>query len=104
MVAPQIVGQPTAETFFTMMFPEFGYDINFELKKNNLIDTYQNRSKLFKQFVFKNIDVLLSIYWKHLFECDYIVYIYNFISRQGLLTNKPQYIVLTKHRLSLIHI
>lgn len=98
MVAPQIVGQPTAETFFTMMFPEFGYDINFELKKNNLIDTYQNRSKLFKQFVFKNIDVLLSIYWKHLFECDYIVYIYNFISRQGLLTNKPQYIVLTKHR------
>lgn len=93
-VAPQIIGQPTSETFFEIMSYEIGYNFQLELKKYGGVDTYENRSKIFKHFALTNIDVLLKIYWEHLFECDYLIYFYNILNPYGELTYNPQYKVL----------
>lgn len=93
-VAPQIIGQPTSETFFEIMLSKMGYNIISELRNYGLSDTYQNRSKIFKHFVFENIEKLLEIYWEHLFECDYLIYFYNILNVAGDLTGNPRYKVL----------
>ena len=93
-VAPQIIGQPTSETFFEIMLSKMGYSISSELRNYGLSDTYKNRSKIFKHFVFENIEKLLEIYWEHLFECDYLIYFYNILNSAGRLTGNPLYKVL----------
>lgn len=93
-VAPQIIGQPTSETFFEIMLSKMGYNIASELTNYGLSDTYENRSKIFKHFVFENIEKLLEIYWEHLFECDYLIYFYNILNPTGRLTGNPHYKVL----------
>lgn len=93
-VAPQIIGQPTSETFFEIMLSKMGYNIASKLRNYGLSDTYENRSRIFKHFVFENIETLLEIYWDHLFECDYLIYFYYILNSTGRLTGNPQYKVL----------
>ena len=100
-VAPQIIGQPTDETYFSHMknelldeIPEF--DITNELKKRNLIDDYENRSKIFKEISIKYIDVIIKEYWRNLIECDYLLLFYNIVDRNGDTSENPEYIVLRK--------
>ena len=102
-VAPQIIGQPTDETYFSHMknelldeIPEF--DVINELKKRNLLDNYENRSKIFKEISIKYIDVVISEYWRNLIECNYLLLFYNIIDKNGNISKNPEYIVLRKKR------
>ena len=65
-VAPQIIGQPSDETYFSHMknellddIPEFD-NIENELKKRELEDNYENRSKIFKEISIKYIDIIIQ--------------------------------------------
>ena len=82
-VAPQIIGQPTDETYFSHM-------------KNELLDNYENRSKIFKEISIKYIDVVISEYWRNLIECNYLLLFYNIIDKNGNISKNPEYIVLRK--------
>ena len=85
-VAPQIIGQPTAETYFDYLYHNFSFDIYKELDNAYLDDTYENRSYIFKCFSIENIEIMLSEYWRHLFECNYYLHFYN-ILKPGRIVN-----------------
>ena len=101
-VAPQIIGQPTAETYFSHMknellddIPEFD-DIENKLKERKLEDNYENRSKIFKEITVKYIDIIINEYWKNLVECDYLLFFYNIIDKNKKISKNPEYIIVTK--------
>lgn len=96
-VAPQILGQPTDKTYFELIKEELNYDIDLELKKNNLSDTYKNRSKLFKQLSIGEVDRIINIYWKYMFHCDYLIHFYNIISKTGVFLGEPRFKVFSKN-------
>lgn len=87
-VAPQIIGQPTAETYFDYLFERFSFDIKKQLDYLGLEDNYYNRSYVFKCFTMNNIVDMLSEYWEHLFECNYYLHFFNVLGRN------PSYLVL----------
>lgn len=93
-VAPQIIGQPTIETYFDFLYEHFNFDIYGELRRLRLPDTYQNRTYIFKCFSIDNICVMLDVYWQYMFHCDHYLHFYNVLDRFGDLTNNPQCIVL----------
>ena len=53
---------------------------------------------MFKQIVLSkpNISVLLSEYWKNLFDCDYFIHVYNIVEENGIPTGNANYVVLKK--------
>lgn len=91
-VAPQIIGQATAETFFDYFSGE--YDIAAILYNAGLRDTYSNRVMIFKEIVFRDIDMLLYEYWRNLFECDYLISIYHILDKGGKISSHMDGIVL----------
>lgn len=93
-VAPQIIGQPTNETYFKFLCTEFDYDINAELDKRGMEDSYRNRIFLFKEFSIDNICEMLSEYWQHLFECDYYIHFYDILDSNKNASYNTNYIVL----------
>ena len=94
LVAPQVIGQPTSETYFAFLQDEFGFDINRELRRLRLPDTYESRAYVFKCFSMDNICMMLDVYWQYMFHCDYYLHFYNVFDRFGGLTNNPQCIAL----------
>ena len=86
-VAPQIIGQSTSNTFFIILS-------NYVNNPEDIIrisnKTYIEKIKYFKGLVLNNADFLLKIYWQHLFECDYLLHLYNFNTYQ------PKYYILNK--------
>jgi len=94
LVAPQIIGQPTSETYFNFLQDEFGFDIYRELRSLHLPDTYENRAYIFKCFSMDNICMILDVYWQYMFHCDHYLHFYNVLDRFGGLTNNPQCIAL----------
>ena len=86
-VAPQVIGQPTADTYFEFLFDNFGYDISKVFEMLELEDTTSNRIRMFKEYSIENISSMLSEYWKYLFKCDFYVHFYNII--RNLLSNIP---------------
>ena len=99
-VAPQIIGQPTNETYFLNMknkFPNITeFDIINELKKRKVEDNYENRSKIFKEISIKYIDIIINEYWKNLVECDYLLFFYNVVDKNENISKNSEYIVLRK--------
>ena len=99
-VAPQIIGQPTNETYFLNMknkFPNITeFDIINELKKRKVEDNYENRSKIFKEISIKYIDIIINEYWKNLVECDYLLFFYDIVDKNENVSKNSQYIVLRK--------
>ena len=99
-VAPQIIGQPTNETYFLNMknkFPNITeFDIINELKKRKIEDNYENRSKIFKEISIKYIDIIINEYWKNLVECDYLLFFYNVVDKNENISRNSEYIVLRK--------
>jgi len=87
-VAPQVVGQASSTTFF----PFFVSIIPATLVPS----TYAAKTQLFKVTVFSHIDKMLEIYWSNMFDCDYLIHIYNVLNRANQITNNPKYIVLSK--------
>lgn len=88
--APQNIGQPTSETYFKYIeknniIPNFNLQ-NF-LKLKNLEDTYYNRGKIFKELTIEYIDILINMYWKNIFDCDYLILFYNLETFQNPLLN-----------------
>lgn len=94
LVAPQVIGQPTSETYFAFLQDEFGFDINRELRRLRLPDTYENRAYIFKCFSMDSICMMLDVYWQYMFHCDHYLHFYNVLDRFGRLTNNPQCIAL----------
>lgn len=86
-VAPQIIGQPTSETYFTY----FKDLINIDIPRS-----YEEKAHLFKEFTLSKIDRVMEKYWENLFHCDYLIYFYNFLNMYGDLTGEPQFLVLSK--------
>lgn len=86
-VAPQIIGQPTAYTYFSIMSDELHCDLLAELDG---ADTYENRVRLFKIISMTRTAEVLNVYWRYLFDCDYLIHFYDVL-------NEPHYIVFKKH-------
>ena len=86
-VAPQIIGQPTANTYFSIMGKELNCDLLAEL---NGQDTYENRVKLFKKISMTQTADVLNVYWRYMFDCDYLIHFYN------VLNGYPRFVVFGK--------
>ena len=94
--APQNIGQPTSVTYFEYIKAELNYDVYNELRKRGLSDTYENRAKLFKEISINRIGEVINIYWRNMFDCDYLLFVYNVISASGTLMNQPCFKVFGK--------
>lgn len=93
-VAPQNIGQPTAETYFEYYKKYFkGFDLTKMLKEKGWEDNYISRSKIFKENSINNIDKLVSMYWENLFDCDYYIHFFNIAKYLDVAKN---YILLGK--------
>lgn len=95
-VAPQCIGQPTAETFFEYLKNAFNFNINYVLNSNGFADTYDNRAKIFKKFAMEHTTELLKEYWINLFDCDYLVFFYNILTPTKHINNNLDCMVFTK--------
>ncbi len=79
-VAPQTIGQPTSETYFSIMSKELNCNLLATLGKN---DTYENRAKLFKEISMTRTAEVLDVYWRYMFDCDYLIYFFNVLNNAG---------------------
>lgn len=95
-VAPQIIGQPTAETYFSYLEKTFsGFSLQNTLNKENLPDTYENRSYIFKKISINNVTSVINMYWKNMFDCDYYLHLFNLDNNSNPLEN---YVLLGKEQ------
>lgn len=95
-VAPQNIGQPTAETYFEFIEQHNilpGFTLKKCLQECNLQDTYESRVAIFKCISQREIVHMLNMYWDNLFECDYLIHF--FIVRNSKKLNN-NYIVIPK--------
>lgn len=93
-VAPQIIGQPTAETYFSYLENHFSnFSLTDELATEGMEDTYENRSYIFKKNSINNTDILVDMYWRNLFDCDYYLHFFNLDNYSNPLNN---YVLLRK--------
>nr|WP_314115386.1 hypothetical protein [uncultured Leptotrichia sp.] len=88
--SPQNIGQPTDKTYFEYLksnniFPSF--DITEYFKQNNIEDNYENRGHIFKKITIEHIDCLINMYWKNIFDCDYLILLFNLENGQEPLHN-----------------
>lgn len=93
-VAPQIIGQPTAETYFSYLERYFDtFCLKEELAAEGLRDTYENRSYIFKKNSMNNTAAVVDMYWRNLFDCDYYLHFFNLENHYNPLNN---YVLLGK--------
>lgn len=93
-VAPQIIGQPTSETYFSYLEKYFNnFNLKETLDKEKLIDTYENRRFIFKKISMDNTSAIVDMYWKNLFDCDYYLHFFNLDNNKNPLDN---YVILEK--------
>lgn len=88
--APQYIGQPTQKTYFNYIQTNNiipGFNIISELKKRGLEDNYENRAIIFKHLSITYIDTLIKMYWKNMFDCDYLILFYNLENLANPLNN-----------------
>ncbi len=91
-VAPQNIGQPTSKTFFDYFKDNIIIDVT-KLDK-------EEKQKLFKEFVFENIDLLVSEYLENLFETDYYIHFFDLKNNNDQYNDKISYIILEKENLN----
>lgn len=89
-VAPQNIGQPTSATFWARLphLIPVGVDISSL--------SYTESAKIFKQVAQSRTTDLLREYWKNLFDCDYLLYVFDVLDRDDNLTDKPRVNVFKK--------
>ena len=78
--APQNIGQPTNQTYFNFIEAQNiipGFKLNNYLAERGLSDTEENRKSVFKSISIESIDLLINMYWQNIFECDYLLLMYN---------------------------
>lgn len=92
--APQSIGQPTSETYFSYLehyFKEFS--LEDYLNRHNLPNTYEGKSTAFKQISITHVAEVTDMYWKNLFDCNYYLHFYNLDNHANPLKN---YLLLRK--------
>lgn len=95
-VAPQNIGQPTAETYFTYLEKHFeNFSLRRILDKLGMTDTYENRSYIFKIISMQNTVTVVNMYWENLFDCDYYLHFFNLHNYSDPLSN---YVLLGKEQ------
>jgi hypothetical protein len=86
-VAPQNIGQPTATTYWRY-FKGFA--------DGELPETYAGKAAMFKRVSIARIDEVMTRYWQNMFECDYLLHFYGFLSKSGELTAAPKFVGFSK--------
>lgn len=86
--APQKIGQPSSRTWFELLAKE--------LDISSVPTDYEAKVHLFKTVVLSKSDRLLAIYWRCMFDCDFLVHIFNVVDKKDKPTNHSKYIVLRK--------
>ena len=83
-VAPQRIGQPTADTYFDFLEKNFDdFNLKEKLATEGLSDTYENRSYIFKKFSMENTAAVVDKYWDNLFDCDYYIHFFNLLDKHS---------------------
>lgn len=91
-VSPQIIGQPTSKTFFEYFKNQIVIDVS-KIDKSG-------RERLFKEFVFNNIDLLVSEYLKNIFETDYYIHFFGLKDNKNKYNEEIKFILLEKANLN----
>jgi hypothetical protein len=86
--APQKIGQASSNTWFSILAER--------LNIAYIPTAYPEKVKLFKIIALTRIEELLYIYWDYMFDCDFLIQIYNIVDSKNLPTNDPKYIVIKK--------
>ncbi len=82
-IAPQNIGQPTSSTFWELL-PQLVPEGSDPKRLS-----YADSAKLFKQVALTDTVTLLTEYWKNLFDCDYLIYVYNVLTASNQLSRSP---------------
>lgn len=86
--APQKIGQASSITWFLVLAKRLGI--------TEIPTAYSEKVKLFKLIALTRIEELLAIYWEYMFDCDYLLHIFNVVDTEDRPTGNPQYIVIKK--------
>ncbi len=86
--APQKIGQASSNTWFSILAERLGIAY--------IPTAYPEKVKLFKIIALTRIEELLAIYWEYMFDCDFLIHIFNVVDREDKPTNDPKYIVIKK--------
>lgn len=87
-VAPQIIGQPTADTYFRHLRRYAnGFCLEDFLDENNIKMTNENKSEIFKRISINRPAMVVNMYWENLFDCDYYLHFFNLGSYADPLNN-----------------
>lgn len=87
--APQKVGQASSNTWFNLLAEKL--DIAY------IPTNYEEKVRLFKIIALTRIDKLLLIYWDYMFDCDFLIHIFNVVDKYDHLTNNPKFITFRKN-------
>lgn len=82
-MAPQKIGQPTAATFWELL----SHLVPEGIDSSKL--SYAESAKLFKKVALSNTTELLTAYWEHLFDCDYLIYVYEVLTERNHFSKSP---------------
>lgn len=85
--APQNIGQPTASTY---------WDYFADLADGPVPEDYKGRSAMFKRVTIDRIDEIMVRYWENLFDCDYLLHLYDYLDKFGEVNPQPAYAVFRK--------
>ena len=86
--APQKIGQASSNTWYAILAERL--DIAY------IPTAYPEKVKLFKIIALTRIEELLAIYWEYMFDCDFLIHIFNIVDSNDNPTNDPKYIVIKK--------
>lgn len=82
-VSPQNIGQPTSSTFWQRL-PSLvppGVDISSL--------AYSESAEIFKTVAQTKTSELMTQYWRNLFDCDYLIYVFDVLDRFDNLSHRP---------------
>lgn len=86
--APQKIGQASSNTWYAILAERLGIAY--------IPTAYPEKVKLFKIIALTRIEELLGIYWEYMFDCDFLIHIFNVVDSNDNPTADPQYIVIKK--------
>ena len=86
--APQKIGQASSNTWYAILAERLGIAY--------IPTAYSEKVKLFKIIALTRIEELLGIYWEYMFDCDFLVHIFNIVDSNDNPTADPKYIVVKK--------
>ncbi len=86
--APQKIGQASSNTWYAILAERLGIAY--------IPTAYPEKVKLFKIIALTRIEELLGIYWEYMFDCDFLIHIFNVVDSNNNPTADPKYIVIKK--------